>query len=51
LFADNQAIQARKQLLNNLTTKVLTGGHHVHMEQPEKTAAMIVDFIEKESLD
>ena len=34
-------------LFDKFSRHELTGGHHVHMEQPEKTSALIKDFLEK----
>ncbi len=45
LFASNSIVQARKAHFKKLYTEKLAGGHHVHMEQPEKTARVIKEFI------
>jgi pimeloyl-ACP methyl ester carboxylesterase len=38
---DTPLLQARIQAVKNLTIERLTGGHHIHMEQPEAVAAFI----------
>lgn len=38
-------IQARASQIPELTTRKLTGGHHLHMENPEPVAAAIAEFL------
>lgn len=45
LFANNTVVQARKEHFKQLHIQKLEGGHHVHMEQPEKTARCILAFL------
>jgi pimeloyl-ACP methyl ester carboxylesterase len=47
LFANNALIQARKAHFQQLDIHRLPGGHHVHMEHPEKVAQLIRDFISR----
>ncbi len=45
LFANNAVVQARKSHFKQLHTHKLSGGHHVHMEQPEETVKLIKSFL------
>ncbi|MCO7227263.1 alpha/beta fold hydrolase [Pleionea sp. CnH1-48] len=45
MFTENAIIQARKEKVSHLTTSALSGGHHVHMEQPQAVALAIEQFI------
>ncbi|NVJ60225.1 MAG: alpha/beta hydrolase [Gammaproteobacteria bacterium] len=47
IFANNELIQQRKTLFPNLSIEQLTGGHHVHLEQPEKVASAIKGFLQQ----
>lgn len=40
-----EAMKIYLPMINNITVHQLTGGHHVHMEQAEQTAALIKAFI------
>ena len=44
LFTNNEVIQARKEHFSTLETQLLPGGHHVHMEAPQRTAELIKAF-------
>jgi pimeloyl-ACP methyl ester carboxylesterase len=39
-------MEQRIKTVNNLEVKKLNGGHHIHMEEPEAVAQLLVDFIE-----
>lgn len=41
-------IQARARNIPNLTNRKLSGGHHLHMENPEPVAAAIAEFMANE---
>ncbi len=45
LFANNTLVQSRKDLIGRLEAILLAGGHHIHMEKPEKTASLINEFL------
>ncbi len=40
-------IQKRKPLVQNLTVELMEGGHHLHLEYPEKIAKLLTNFLEK----
>ncbi|MDO6427854.1 alpha/beta hydrolase [Thalassotalea sp. 1_MG-2023] len=42
-----RAIDIFKPYFKTLTINQLSGGHHVHMESPEKTAKLVDEFIQK----
>lgn len=42
-----ELMQKRIRSVKNLTIERLEGGHHVHMEQPEAIAALLVAFYQK----
>ncbi len=47
MFGKNPLMHERKKWLSHLTTEVLSGGHHVHMEKPKAASALIQNFIEQ----
>lgn len=42
----HQQMQSRKAYFNHLTCKIVSGGHHVHLQQPQICAAMIMSFLD-----
>jgi len=42
---DKHKMTERKKRVENLEVSILEGGHHIHLEQPDKTNALILDFL------
>jgi len=44
LLKGNDTVQQRKQHFSHLTTRLVSGGHHVHLEQPQSCGEQIAAF-------
>ncbi|WMS87769.1 alpha/beta fold hydrolase [Pleionea litopenaei] len=48
LFSQNALIQARKSHFKQLEIVELDGGHHVHLEHPQRVASAMIQFLSTE---
>ena len=44
-------VKARQKAFGNITIKILPGSHHFHLAYPQQVAEVILDFLEKSSIE